>query len=603
MFGLYTEIVNTTRALIVVLHTDGRIVVFNPACERLTGYRLEEVQGRRVWDFLLAPEEADGVMAVFADLRAGHSPNTHENHWITKSGERRFIEWSNSAVTDKTGRVTYVIGTGTDVTRQKLVQRELFNSQARFRALSDNAIDITAIVGRDRTIQFITPSVHRLLGYTPAELLGHDRFDLVHPDDADAAVSSLRRALGSPGSTVRLEHRLRHKDGHWVHIAGSTISLLDDPAIDGVIYSGHDVTSRRITVDALRGAEQRKRALLDNMPDAAWMKDLQGRYIETNRMFIDRVSAPESGLGARVGIGRGHFEGRTDFDIFPADYARKLTGEDRRVIESKKPSVTERHIAAGANERWIEVTKAPLFDESGAVTGTVGIARDITERKLAEAQRMAHDAGLRAALVKEVHHRIKNNLQGVITLMETLATRHPENAKLLDAIITRIGAVATVHGLYGSTNERELRLDRILLGLVSSLKALYTDLPVHLSTRINSISVRVMESEIVPLALVVNELIMNAVKHSDSVAHRGPVDIALENAHDHASIVVRNHAGRLPEQFDFDAGAGLGNGLALVKSLLPSHGALLRFADAADGGVQAELTLRPPVIKFAASET
>jgi PAS domain S-box-containing protein len=334
------------------------------------------------------------------------------------------------------------------------------------------------------------------------------------------------------------------------------------------------------------------------------MKDLHGRYIETNRVFLDRVSTPESGLGARVGIQCGKFEGRTDFDIFPADYARKLTEEDRGIIESKKPSVTERHIAAGANERWIEVTKAPVFDESGAVTGTVGIARDITERKLGDAQRMARDMLLRAALVKEVHHRIKNNLQGVIALMQQLATEHPGSASLLDVVVTRVNAIASMHGLYGATGEHELRLEQILLRLVSSLRVLYADLPVQLSICSSLVSVRVTESEIVPLALVVNELIINAIKHSRSIIGGDPIEIVLERTANCGRIVIHSHAGRLPGYFDFDSGVGLGTGLSLVKSLLPPEGAVLRFENRGDrAGVKAELTLCPPVIASSAAST
>jgi PAS domain S-box-containing protein len=591
MSDLHTEIVNTTHALIIVLDAKGRIVMFNPACERASGYRFEEVKGRLVWDFLLLPEEIEGVRIVFADLRVGRSPNTHENHWITKSGERRFIEWSNSAVTDETGRVTHVIGTGIDVTEKRVAEQALREMNHRKQALLDSMPDAAWL--KDLNGTYI--EVNRLFAERnhrdAREIIGKNDLELVGPEIARYRLDTDQEVIRT-GQTVHSEHRIMAGgQEHWLDTIKAPV--VDETGVMvGIAGIAHDITDRKHAEQMLHETQQRQKALLDSIPDAAWLKDAHGHFIEINRNYA-----------RRWGIDLSHIIGKTASEFFPAPIAAENAAEDHEIMRSAKPLHAERHLAIGGRDYWFDIIKTPITDATGNVTGIAGISRDITERKLAEARRMARDASLRAALVKEVHHRIKNNLQGVITLVETLATRHPENAQLLDAIITRISAVATVHGLYGSTNERELRLDQILLKLVSSLKVLYTDLPVYLSTRINSLSMRVMESEIVPLALVVNELIMNAVKHSDSVAQCAPVDISLENAHDHARIVVRNYAGRLPEQFNFDTGAGLGNGLVLVKSLLPSQGALLHFANAADGGVQAELTLRPPVITLAASET
>jgi len=607
MSDLYTEIVTNTRALIMVLDAKGRVAMFNAACERISGYRFEEVKDLPIWDFLLPPEEIEGVRTVLAELFVGRCPNTHENHWVTKSGERRFIEWSDSAVTDELGRVTYVIGTGIDVTERRAAERALQASEARFRDLTENLplVFWTREMPSGR-ISYISRAYEKIWGRSLGDLdeAYHSFVQSIHPDDRETLFRQIQRETELNEST-EAEYRIVRPDRtvRWIH--SRAIPLQDETGqVCRIVGFADDITDLRRAEQIVHETQQRQKALLDNMPEAAWMKDLHGRYIETNRVFLDRVSAPGSGLGARVGTQYGKFEGRTDFDIFPADYARKLAEEDRGVIESKKPSVTERHIGAGAYGRWIEVTKAPVFDESGAVTGTVGIARDITGRKLAEVHRAARDAVLRDALVKEIHHRIKNNLQGVIGLMQQLATEHPGSASLLDAVVTRVNAIASMHGLYGATGQHELRLEQILLTLVSSLRVIYADLPLRLSISSSLVSVRVKESEIVPLALVVNELIMNAIKHSHSIIGGDPVEIALERAANCARIVVHGHAGRLPANFDFDGGAGLGTGLSLVKSLLPPEGAVLRFENTGDRtGVKAELTLCPPVIALSAAST
>jgi PAS domain S-box-containing protein len=112
-------VLDTTAALVVVLDAAGRIVRFNRACELLSGWSCDEVRGKAVWDILLDPDDRQPIQRVFAELRAGHFPNRHENHWITRGGGRRLIEWSNTALFDARGQVSFVVGTGLDVTERR----------------------------------------------------------------------------------------------------------------------------------------------------------------------------------------------------------------------------------------------------------------------------------------------------------------------------------------------------------------------------------------------------------------------------------------------------------------------------------------------------
>jgi two-component system CheB/CheR fusion protein len=120
-----SAILNTAGALVVVLDRKGRIVRFNPACEQVTGYRLEEVRGRQVVELFVPEEEREAVSRVFGDLVAGSFPNHHQNQWLTRRGDRLWIAWSNSALVDASGEVDYVIATGIDVTHQKQLEAEI----------------------------------------------------------------------------------------------------------------------------------------------------------------------------------------------------------------------------------------------------------------------------------------------------------------------------------------------------------------------------------------------------------------------------------------------------------------------------------------------
>jgi PAS domain S-box-containing protein len=118
-------------ALVVVLEPDGRIVYWNRHCSDLTGYPLEEVRGRRLWDVVLTPEEIEPVRTAFSMLLTSERASPFANHWVAKTGERRWIAWSHTLTAHPDGRVQYVIKTGIDRTESE----QAFDADGAFRAV------------------------------------------------------------------------------------------------------------------------------------------------------------------------------------------------------------------------------------------------------------------------------------------------------------------------------------------------------------------------------------------------------------------------------------------------------------------------------------
>ncbi|MBD3669913.1 MAG: diguanylate cyclase [Gammaproteobacteria bacterium] len=127
--NLAAEILKTVGAIICVMDSTGRIVLFNKAAEELTGYSFAEIKGRYPWDVFILPEETDAVRHVFSRLTSGHFPNNHTNYWLTKHGERRLLDWSNTALVDDSGEIEYVIATAVDITKQKQAEDEIRDYQ------------------------------------------------------------------------------------------------------------------------------------------------------------------------------------------------------------------------------------------------------------------------------------------------------------------------------------------------------------------------------------------------------------------------------------------------------------------------------------------
>lgn len=135
-----TVILDTIGSLVVVLDCQGKIVLFNRACEKATGIPFNEVLGKYLWDTLLIPDEAEQVREVVDNLQSGQFPNTHQNHLLTKDGRLRLIAWSNTVLMDDHNQVQYVIGTGIDITEQELTRKELQKTNEDMEAVNEELV-------------------------------------------------------------------------------------------------------------------------------------------------------------------------------------------------------------------------------------------------------------------------------------------------------------------------------------------------------------------------------------------------------------------------------------------------------------------------------
>jgi len=198
------------------------------------------------------------------------------------------------------------------------------------------------------------------------------------------------------------------------------------------------------------------------------------------------------------------------------------------------------------------------------------------------------------ALIREVHHRIKNNLQSVAGLLRRQAARRPELEPLMESAISQVQSIAVVHGLHGRVTQQGVMLCDLLPAVCGSIAEL-SEVPVEFDgVAEGGGNLRIQEHETVAIALILNELVSNAVKHGSPGGEPGGIKVILLREGDGVRVRITN-AGALPDNFDFARGEGLGTGLSLVKSLMPSPGLKLEFHDV-DGRVLTDLLLEPPLV-------
>ena len=126
-----SAILDTVGALVVVLDDEGRILRFNPACEIITGYSMEEVRGKCIWDLFLLPEEAGRFRTIFEVLRTDLLPQDYQSSWLTRHGDQRLIAWTSTLLPGSGETSNYIIATGIDITERKHLEKAILEISAR----------------------------------------------------------------------------------------------------------------------------------------------------------------------------------------------------------------------------------------------------------------------------------------------------------------------------------------------------------------------------------------------------------------------------------------------------------------------------------------
>jgi len=246
-------------------------------------------------------------------------------------------------------------------------EEALRRSEEHFRSLIENASDIVTIVGENGVFRYASPSVERVLGYAPSDLLERNAFDFVHPHDIPIVGEALARAIHNPGSPQAAQFRFRAQDGAWRVLEAVGQARVDPGGSAQLIVNARDVTERQRQERALRENKERLRTVIAGAPLVLFALDRDGVFTMVEGRGLDAV-----GVRPAVLIGRSVFELFADLPQALADVRRGLAGETFS-------STVE--VFGVVFETWY----SPVRDADGAVAGVIGVGTDITERCRAEA--------------------------------------------------------------------------------------------------------------------------------------------------------------------------------------------------------------------------
>lgn len=266
-------------------------------------------------------------------------------------------------------------------------------NETKYRTLFESSAE--GILLLDDIIFDCNEQVCRLFGSSRSEIIGRSPADFspdLQPDgtpSADRARHLVETALAGEALFFPWQH-LR-QDGNTVdtEVSLKSLTIQGRTVLQAVV---RDVTGRKQTEESLRLIRLQQQAMLDNIPDMVWLKDAESRFIAVNAAFAQACGFLPVDL-----------VGKTDLDVWPTDLATLYREDDARVMGSRTQIRTEEPLVDALGKRiWIETIKMPIFDESGTVIGTTGIARDISKRREAELKLRENEA--RLAKAQQIAH-------------------------------------------------------------------------------------------------------------------------------------------------------------------------------------------------------
>jgi len=237
----------------------------------------------------------------------------------------------------------------------------------RFFSLSP---DMLCVVGFDGCFKRINPAAEKILGYSPAEMVGKLFIEFVHPDDREATLKEAE-SIAAGNNTVGLENRWRCRNESYKWIAWTVSPCCEEELIYGI---GREITDRKEIEAALLESNILFENVIESTGDSIFVKDTQSRYLLLNSTAASIIGLPKSEI-----------IGKKDAELFPLEIADMLVENDRRIWQSGIEETLEEVVKdSEGNILTFLSTKSPLRDRAGNITGVVGVARDISDRKQAE---------------------------------------------------------------------------------------------------------------------------------------------------------------------------------------------------------------------------
>jgi PAS domain S-box-containing protein len=521
-------------------------VYLSPAWLDMLGYSPGELPANvSTWETLMHPDDKIWVTEVLkAHLQDSTFPYSFSYRLKAKWGFWKWIDNYGKVVKrNSQGQPLRMVGIHRDINERKLAEEALLESEAKLRSFydsTDRMIGIMELIDGETFSLSANKAVARFLGVTPEEMQGKFYRDLGVPPELTQLWAHYCRESDRCHQPVTFEHYYKSLKGElWL---SATVNQISDRSEERSRFSYivEDVTERKHIQQALEQSEARYRAIVQDQTELICRFQPDGIITFVNDAYCTYFhKQPEELIGQM-------------FVPLVSSQESLLVADDMATLTPENPTVTYEHrmILPTGEMCWMHWTDRALFDKQGKIVLFQAVGSDITDRKLVETQ-MVESLHEKEVLLKEVHHRVKNNLQVISSLLNLQARslKNPTMTRHLQEAQNRVRSMAMVHEkLYQSNSLSKIDLGGYVRDLVKYLFRAYVEKPAQITHKLDIETGIYLDIDIaIPCGLIIQELVSNALKYAFSERESGEVIVQAQAiANSYIALTVRDNGQGLP---------------------------------------------------------
>jgi PAS domain S-box-containing protein len=565
----YRRIVETANEGIWIIDMEAKTTYVNKKMTEVLGYSAQEMQGKSLFDFM--DKDWEKICQEKIQRRRKGIKEKHDFKFICKDGSHLWCLISTSPIFDEQGNYEGALGMITDITDRIEAEEKLRYSEERFRiAISNSPL---VVFNQDLDLRY-TWIYNSTFNFTPEEIIGKSDSDIFSSEDAKKLILIKKQVINT-GIGIRKEVTITTNNKRNFYDLTIEPLFSAQGKIEGITCAALDFTERKKAEIELAKTEHFIRILTDAIPDIIYIYDLKNqRNIYMNKSIVKNLGYSELEIKA---IGENMFLELT----YPEDLS-KVCQHHEQLQQAKDQDILEieyRLKDRDNNWHWfLSRDKIFMRDKEGKVTQIVGVASDISLRKENEIK-LKQSLQEKEVLLKEIHHRVKNNLYVISSLLNLQANYLQDQTIIsyFEDSKNRIQSMAMIHDqLYRSDNFASINFNQYITQLVHTLFNSYNPNPDGIKPDLNLDSIQLNIETAVPCGLLINELVANSFKHAFHQVKSGKVMIRLySDSLGQIHLIIADNGQGFPPNLEWEKTDSLG--LRLVKILCDQIDATLEF--------------------------
>lgn len=551
----YRKLIEAVPAAVFTINIQKRVTYVSNHTIKLLGYnKPDELIGKNVLEKIVAPEDHENAFKNFEKLLENGYNIIEELNILKKDGSKFIGELNASLLKNSEGIPKNIIVTIKDISKRKKAEKELKLANLYNRSLIEASLDPLVTIGPDGRIMDVNTATELVTGYTRNKLIGTDFSNyFTEPDKAKEGYEKVFKK----GFVRDYPLEIKNIDGSVISVLYNASTYKDESDnVIGVFAAARDVTERNINENAIIQAKEEWEQTFDAVPDLITIVDTDFKITQVNKAMASKL-----GLKPEKAVGINYYKavhGSNELLSF-VPYLKLLEDDKEQISMFQEDQLVENFM----------MSVSPLYDSEKNLRGCVHVARDISKRINAENE-VKKSLKEKELLLKEIHHRVKNNLQIIYSLHELQEIFvKDENTSMITFLReskNRILSMAMIHEmLYQSKDLSSINFVDYIKNLVGNLFHIY-GLNQNITTIFDLEDFYPNIETSIPLGLIINELVSNSIKYAFPNNEPGEISISLNSYDKGFQLIISDNGIGLPEEVDFK-NREQSLGLNLVTSL------------------------------------